>query len=49
LIGLAVQRDAVRADNTTAVVARISDLEVEHVTEAPVCVMLDDRPPPENF
>lgn len=49
LISLAVQRDAVRADNTTAVVARISDGEDEHESETPVCVMLDERPGPENF
>ena len=49
LIDLAVYRDAVRADNTTAVVARIGDAEEEHVSEVPMCVMLDERPAPENF
>lgn len=49
LIGQAVQRDAVRADNATAVVARIGESEEEHLTEAPMCIMLDERPAPENF
>jgi hypothetical protein len=49
LVSLAVQRDAIRADNTSAVVARLGDAEEEHPTETPVNVMLDDRLPPENF
>ena len=46
LIDMAVYRDAVRADNTTAVVARLSEQEEEHTTESPICVMLDERPAP---
>jgi serine/threonine protein phosphatase PrpC len=49
LIDLAVRRDAIRADNTTAVVARIGESEEEHISEVPMCVMLDERPAPENF
>ncbi len=44
LVGMAVYREAARADNTTAVVARLSDGEPEHTTEAPQCVMLDEHP-----
>lgn len=49
LVNLAVEREAVRADNTSAVVVRISDSEEEHESEKPVCVMLDEHPAPENF
>lgn len=50
LINMAVYRDAVHADNTTAVVARLAEIEEEHVTESPMCVMLDERPStPRNF
>ncbi len=49
LIDMAVQREAMRADNTTAVVARIGDDEEEHKSEKPVCIMLDERPTPEDF
>jgi serine/threonine protein phosphatase PrpC len=49
LAGTAVSRDAVRADNTTAVVARLGEKEEDHTTEVPVCVMLDERPAPRDF
>ncbi|MGE5757461.1 MAG: PP2C family protein-serine/threonine phosphatase [Sideroxydans sp.] len=44
LIGIAVSREAARADNTTSVVARLGEHEEEHVTDVPVCVVLDERP-----
>jgi hypothetical protein len=44
-----VYREAARADNTTAVVARLGENEEEHPAEAPVCIMLDERPAPRNF
>lgn len=46
LVVAAVLREAARADNTTAVVARLSEHESEHATEVPVCIMLDERPMP---
>jgi serine/threonine protein phosphatase PrpC len=46
LVRLAVSREAVRADNTTAVVARLGDHEEEHATEDPMCIMLDEQPLP---
>jgi serine/threonine protein phosphatase PrpC len=49
LIGTAIAREAGRADNTTAIVARIGDGEEEHSSEKPLCVMLDERPVPGNF
>jgi serine/threonine protein phosphatase PrpC len=49
LITMAVQREAARADNTTAIVARLSETEQEHATEVPMCIMLDERPPPKDF
>ena len=49
LIGMAVYREAARADNTTAVVARLGEGEEEHTTGEPMCVMLDERPAPGNF
>jgi len=49
LIDTAVYREAARADNTTAVVARLGEKEEEHPAEAPVCIMLDERPAPRNF
>jgi PPM family protein phosphatase len=49
LVGIAVYREAGRADNTTAVVARLGDDEEEHITDEPVCIILDDHPAPENF
>jgi serine/threonine protein phosphatase PrpC len=49
LVRMAVSREAVRADNTTAVVARLGDLEEEHTTEEPKCIMLDEGPLPKNF
>jgi serine/threonine protein phosphatase PrpC len=49
LIGMAVYREAARADNTTAVVARLGESEEAHMTEVPVCIMLDERPAPRNF
>jgi protein phosphatase len=45
----AVSREAVRADNTTAVVARLGGNEEEHTAEMPICVILDERPAPRNF
>ncbi len=49
LIGLAVFREAARADNTTAVVARLGENEEEHTTEMPKCIVLDERPAPKDF
>jgi protein phosphatase len=49
LASLAISREITRADNTTAVVARLSDSEEEHAAEQPTCVMLDERPAPRNF
>lgn len=49
LIGLAVSREGMRADNTTAVVARLGDREQEHATATPTCVVLDERPAPKGF
>jgi serine/threonine protein phosphatase PrpC len=41
LMGMAVGREGVRADNTTAVVARWGDGEDAHVATAPICMVLD--------
>ena len=46
LVEVAVFREGARADNTTAVVARLGDAEQEHGTESPVCIILDERPAP---
>ncbi len=48
LVSMAVYREAARADNTTAVVARLGDREEEHATDSPMCVMLDERPAPRH-
>ena len=42
LIDVAIYREGARADNTTAVVARLGTAEMEHATESPVCVILED-------
>lgn len=49
LTGLALMRDSFRADNTTAVVARLGEQEEEHTTEMPMCIVLDERPVPKDF
>ena len=49
LIVAAVYREGMRADNTTAVVARLGDGEEEHVTDVPVCIMLNEQDLPGNF
>jgi len=49
LIDMAVEREGARADNTTAIVVRLGESEEEHAAEAPVTVMLDERPAPRNF
>lgn len=47
LAGVAVQREGGRADNTTAVAARLGENEELRLTEMPQCIMLDeDRPTP---
>ncbi len=46
LIQVAVFREGARADNTTAVAARLGSAEQEHWTESPVCIILDERPTP---
>jgi serine/threonine protein phosphatase PrpC len=43
LTDLAVSREIERGDNTTAVAARLGDLEEEHKADTPVCMMLDNR------
>jgi serine/threonine protein phosphatase PrpC len=43
LIGIALRREQMRADNTTAVVARLGDGEEEHKAEMPMCMVLDYR------
>jgi serine/threonine protein phosphatase PrpC len=48
LINMAVYRDGARADNTTAIAARLGQGD-EHITDEPVSVMLDERPAPRNF
>lgn len=42
LIDVAIYREGARADNTTAVVARLGAGEMEHATESPVCVILEE-------
>jgi len=49
LTEMAVLRDSIRADNTTAVVARLGEREEEHTTEMPMCIVLDERPEPKGF
>jgi serine/threonine protein phosphatase PrpC len=49
LASLAISREAIRADNTTAVVARLGEKEEEHTTELPTCIMLDEHPAPTDF
>lgn len=49
LTEMAVMRDSIRADNTTAVVARLGDGEEDHPTDIPMCMMLDERPLPKDF
>ncbi len=44
LVSMAVYREAGRADNTTAIVARLSDGEAEHATDSPKCIVLDEHP-----
>ncbi len=46
LVMLAVAREAARADNTTAVVARLARDEMEHATDVPICIVLDERSEP---
>jgi len=48
LIGMAVTREAARADNTTAVVARLGEHEEDRATEDPICVLLDEPSVPMN-
>lgn len=43
LIEVAVFREAGRADNTTAVAARLGSAEQEQPTDVPVCMILDER------
>jgi serine/threonine protein phosphatase PrpC len=43
LADVAVFREKDRADNTTAVAARLGDIEDEHKTDKPISVMLDCR------
>lgn len=43
LIALALRREQARADNTTAVVARLGGGEEEHKADFPVCTVLDYR------
>ncbi|OIQ96131.1 serine/threonine phosphatase stp [mine drainage metagenome] len=49
LIVAAVYREGARADNTSAVVARLGDGEAEHATDVPVCVVLNEQDLPGNF
>ncbi|MDO8313022.1 MAG: protein phosphatase 2C domain-containing protein [Sideroxyarcus sp.] len=43
LVEVAVFREAARADNTTAVAARLGTAEQEHSTDVAVCIILDER------
>jgi protein phosphatase len=43
LVEIALSREKKRADNTTAVVARLGDSEEEHKTDLPMCEVLDYR------
>jgi serine/threonine protein phosphatase PrpC len=49
LVRLAVAREAGRADNTSAVAARLGESEQEHATETPMCVVLEERSAPKDF
>ena len=49
LVDAAIYRDGARADNTTAVVARLGQNEEEHATDVPVCIVLNEQPAPRNF
>ena len=49
LASLAISRETIRADNTTAVVARLGEKEEEHSTELQTCIMLDEHPAPTDF
>ena len=49
LVDLAIYREGARADNTTAVVARLGQSEEEHTTDVPVCIVLNELPAPKNF
>ena len=42
---LRADREGARADNTTAVVARLGMAELDHATESPVCVILEEGAP----
>lgn len=43
LVAMAIQREQVRADNTTALVVRLGIREEEHKAEMPMCMVLDYR------
>jgi serine/threonine protein phosphatase PrpC len=43
LVDLALLRERAHADNTTAVVARLGELEAEHKTDMAMCMVLDYR------
>ena len=43
LVEVAVFREAARADNTTAIAARLGTAEQEHSTSVAVCIILDER------
>jgi serine/threonine protein phosphatase PrpC len=43
LIEVALQREQVRADNTTAVVVRLGAAEEEHTADMPMCMVFDYR------
>ncbi len=43
LVDVALYREKVRADNTTAVVVRLGDGEEEHSADMPMCMVLDYR------
>lgn len=43
LVDIALLREQARADNTTAVVARLGDKEEEHKADMPMCMVLDYR------
>jgi len=43
LVDLALRREQARADNTTAVVARLGEQEEEHKADMTMCMVLDYR------
>ncbi|TAJ80402.1 MAG: serine/threonine-protein phosphatase [Gallionellaceae bacterium] len=43
LVEVALYREQARADNTTAVAARLGDVEEEHKADMPMCMVLDYR------